>query len=128
MQLGNNRFKLLKEGGMWNAPSDEEEKILALQSEVKKLKVDKKSPLNKEKTVKKSTAKGKPKKAQLEKPSWFSIKPKEDELRKPKFWNNRNWWYCSPKTGGKCNGKYRVHKPSECEGKAYVSTPEKKAS
>jgi hypothetical protein len=37
MQLGDNMYKLLKESGQWNAPSIEEEKILALQTEVKKL-------------------------------------------------------------------------------------------
>jgi hypothetical protein len=49
----------------------------------------------------------------LEKPSWFFKEPKEDKIHKPKFWNTRNWYYCSPKTGGKCDGKYRAHKPSD---------------
>jgi hypothetical protein len=31
-----------------------------------------------------------------------------------------------PKTGGKCDGKYRVHKPSECKGRAHVFSPDKK--
>ena len=126
MQLGNNKFKLLKEGGTWNAPSDEEEKILALQTEVKKLQIGKKTILKNDKTVRKDKTKNKTRKAQPEKPSWFLTEPKAEDLKKPKFWNNRNWWFCSPKTGGKCDGKYRVHKPSECEGKAHVFDTEKK--
>jgi hypothetical protein len=33
MQLDNNKYKLLKEGGHWNAPLVEEEKSLALQTQ-----------------------------------------------------------------------------------------------
>jgi hypothetical protein len=43
VQLGDNKDKLLEEGGQWNAPSVKEEKILALQSEVKKLQKNTKS-------------------------------------------------------------------------------------
>ena len=39
-----NKFKLLKESGNWNAPSEQEEKILALQSEIKILKKKSKDP------------------------------------------------------------------------------------
>ena len=27
--------------------------------------------------------------------------------------------YCHPDTGGKCDGEYCRHKPSQCEGKAF---------
>ena len=121
MQLGNNKFKLLKEGGLWNAPSDEEEKILALQTEVKKLQKNLSKKSDTKKTEKKSRVVDKPKrKTKLEKPSWFFKEPSSEELQKPKFWNNRNWYWCSPKTGGKCEGIFRAHKPSDCEGKAHV--------
>ena len=126
MHLGNNKYKLLKGGGLWNAPSDEEEKILALQTEVKKLqKTTKVVPRKVDKSAKTDKSKAKSRSA-LEKPSWFFTEPTEDDLKKPKFWNNRNWWFCSPKTGGKCDGKYRAHKPSECEGKAHVFAQTKK--
>ena len=38
----------------------------------------------------------------------------------PKEWNRIKWYYCHKDTGGKCDGKWRRHKPSNCEGKAYV--------
>ena len=38
MQLANNKFRLMKERGTWDTPLNEEEKILALQAEVEKLK------------------------------------------------------------------------------------------
>jgi hypothetical protein len=37
MEQADNKFKLLKESGSWNAPSKQEEKILALQTEIKNL-------------------------------------------------------------------------------------------
>ena len=27
--------------------------------------------------------------------------------------------FCNPDTGGKCDGKYRRHKPQDCEGRAF---------
>jgi hypothetical protein len=48
-----------------------------------------------------------PPKAPLEKPSWFFKEPKEDELYKAKTWKDKSWYFCSPKTGGKCDGQYR---------------------
>jgi hypothetical protein len=44
MRLGDNKFSSLREGGLWNAPLEEEENILALQAEIKKLKKSKKDP------------------------------------------------------------------------------------
>ena len=126
MQLGDNKYKLLKEGGLWNAPSDEEEKILALQTEVKKLQKNLTKKSDPKKTEKNLVIDKSKKRTKLKKPSWFFKEPQDDELKKPKFWNNRNWYWCSPSTGGKCNGIYRAHKPSDCEGKAHVFTSNKK--
>ena len=30
----------------------------------------------------------------------------------------KNWHFCCQENGGKCGGKWRVHKPSECKGTA----------
>lgn len=63
--------------------------------------------------------------AQLEKPSWFYKKPKA--MLKPKMWNDKPWYYCSKKTGGKYDGQYRHHKPADCEGRAHKLEPKDKA-
>ena len=126
MEQADNKYKLLKEGGAWNAPSEHEEKILALQAEIKHLKKAKKDggkPFVKRAYDKKLYDKKKAPIAQLEKPSWFFKEPKDDELRKPKMWNDKSWYFCSPKTGGKCDGQYRRHKPTDCEGKAHKFVP-----
>jgi hypothetical protein len=98
---------------------------LALQAEIKNLRKAKKNdgkPFLKKPFEKKAPFKWKkyvPPKAPLEKPNWFFKEPKEDEPWKPKTWKDKLWYYCSPKTGGKCDGQYRHHKPTDCKGKAH---------
>jgi hypothetical protein len=122
MDQANSKYKLMKENATWNAPTDHEEKILALMSEVRNLKKSKKrekeTPYKKEH---KSGSKQYPKEGRkaVEKPSWFTKEPSPEDIAKPKEWNGKTWYYCSPKTGGKCAGAYRIHKPSQCEGKAH---------
>ena len=52
-------------------------------------------------------------------PAWMSVEPPPDKLKEPRTHNNKPWYWCSKKTGGKCDpGRYRRHKPSECKGRA----------
>ena len=68
------------------------------------------------------------KKQQQEKPAWMHTRPEEKDLHKPRQWNGKDWWYCHPDTGGKCEGEYRRHKPSQCEGKAFkIKAKDKKS-
>ena len=112
MVLASNKFKLLLESGKWNAPSNKEAKILALQSKVAKL-----EGKTKEK------AKKKPKKEKKADPAWLAnkIKPQGD-LTKPRMHRDKAWYWCSPETGGKCSGAWRRHKPSECKGWAQSTS------
>ena len=122
MQLADNRFRLLKEREEWDAPSQEEEKLMALQAEVDKLKRgNKRRPESKNhRNETKSSSRKKSKKYERkEKPAWMNERPKEEDLFKPRQWNGNDWWYCHPDTGGKCDGAYRRHKPSQCEGRAF---------
>ena len=43
-------------------------------------------------------------------------KPKDPS--KPIKIDGKEWWWCSPETGGKCTGVLRRHKPSQCKGLA----------
>jgi hypothetical protein len=126
MEQADNKYKLLKEGGTWNTPSEHEEKILALQAEIKNLKKAKKEGgkrFLKKTFEKKNYNKKKSPTTEKEKPSWFFKEPKGDEFRKPKIWKDKSWYYCSPKTGGKCDGQYHCHKAADCEGKAHKFVP-----
>ena len=114
MKYADEKYKSLLQKGIWNAPDANEEKILALQVEINKLKNGKRSQQGKKKSEKQSTTKN-----SKNKPRWFSRRPGEDELKTPKEWNGVKWYYCHKDTGGKCDGKWRQHKPSQCKGKSY---------
>ena len=66
MNLADRKYKTLKIKGIWNAPSQEEENILALKTEIDKLKrFQKETP---------SAAQGNPRKqisVKKDKPKWF---------------------------------------------------------
>ena len=127
MQLADNKFRLLKEKGIWDAPSESEEKILALEAKIaalsrsahratttpklKKTGMDNEHERPSQKTNKRTRQNN-------EKPQWMFVKPKDEDLRKPRMWNGTQWWFCHRDTGGKCNGVYRVHKPQDCKGMA----------
>ena len=111
------KYDLLRDKGVWNAPTPEEEKILALTAQVNKMseKLKAKKPRrNDTPTGHKGRAKDlKPK------PEWFNKEP--DDPTKPITWNNKEWHWCGVKTGGKCEGFVR-HKPSECRGRRRKAT------
>jgi hypothetical protein len=35
------------------------------------------------------------------------------------MWNDKPWYFCSKKTGSKCDGQYQYHKGADCKGKAH---------
>ena len=106
------KYDLLRDKGVWNAPTPEEEKILALTAQVnrmsEKLKAEKPR-----KSENPSGQKGRMKDLKP-KPEWFDKEP--EDPTKPITWNNKEWHWCGAKTGGKCESFVR-HKPAECRGK-----------
>jgi hypothetical protein len=119
MKLADTKYKILKEAGRWNAPSAEEEKILALEAQIKSLR---RPPTKKPEGGKKTDGHKKgdrDKTKNPERPGWFSVEPKEEDLTKPREWNGKPWYWCSAKTGGKCSGAFRRHKPSVCQGLSF---------
>ena len=130
MQLADNKYRLLKEREEWDAPSPEEEKIMALEAAFDKMKKKKKydPKVKKRKQARESTSTGKRQFVNTPKPSWMHERPKEEDLSKPKEWNGKKWWYCHPDTGGKCDGEYRRHEPKDCQGKAFKGKRRKTSS
>ena len=126
MQLADNKYRLLKGRDEWDAPTAEEEKIMALQAAVesltrnsKKRKTTKPKSSDKTGNSKKQGNRQRGKNQNPPKPNWMFQRPPEGELHKPRNWNGNEWWFCDPDTGGKCDGKYRRHKPQDCEGRAF---------
>ena len=137
MERAQHKFKILKTRKEWEAPSPEDEKLLALESTVTKLKSELKD--QKKKSPKKSNDggakfgkyKGKGgdgKGLDKGRPKWFRQKPTQEEMHKSKFWNKAEWHYCSPETGGKCSGKWRIHKPKDCKSRPQTPSGEDKTN
>jgi len=110
MNLANEKFKSMKDEGTWNAPSEEEERILALEAKLK-------ANIQKFSKAKATTKPGRTPKET--KPKALDSRPTDANKHKPIFWKKRTWYWCDESTGGKCEGRWRCHKPSECLGKNF---------
>ena len=113
MELADNRFKVLKQKGVWNAPSPEEEKILALEAKIQKLERQAKTKKVNKDTFKKEKGKGNLKqknKKQRQKPAWMLKPPADHEKDKSKTVDGKEYWWC-PK-----HKSWTRHKPNECQG------------
>ena len=110
MQLADNKFRLLKEKGIWDTPSESEEKILALEAKIAELtrstRVTKASKRKKSVTEDDHVTKSQMSERKVQakdKLKWMFQRPKEEDLRKPRSWNGSQWRYCHKDTGGKYN-------------------------
>jgi len=121
MNAANEKFKTLKEQSRWNAPSAAEEKILALEAEMTKRIKEIRSKASSSSTKKGQQGKGNKKYPPL--PKHLREPPKPGDEKKPVTWNNKTWHWCHSSTGGKCGGKWRLHKPARCRGGAQLKTP-----
>ena len=106
------KYDLLRDKGTWNAPTPEEEKILALTAQVNKMseKLRARGPKGDKRAAEQKgrTRELKPK------PRWFNDEP--EDLTKTITWNDKEWHWCGVKTGGKYKSFVR-HKPKDCRGK-----------
>lgn len=124
MELASNKYKILVLKKKWKAKTKDQESIIALQSQLSDLKKklrdtskvagrknDKQDAKTKNKKTDTSTKK--------QKPQWLAKNepPNDADLKKGRSWNGKTYYYCSPKTGGKCPGHWNIHRPSDCEGK-----------
>jgi hypothetical protein len=127
-----NRYEVLTDKGEWNAPSQEEEQLMVMRAELESMKNEKKKGGNmgkiaimrkiKEKFARKAPTNKKYNnnkykgKSYKEDPEWLANNEKPSPLTKTMNHRNKAWHWCSVETGGKCGGRWRVHKPSECKG------------
>jgi hypothetical protein len=124
------RWETLTDKGEWNAPSKEEEQLMVLRTELEALKTARKSPpkgdllqklkekLQKKLSVKKKKSQVKYNGKAVSDPPWLANNEKPSPLTKTMHHRNKAWHWCAVETGGKCDGRWRVHKPSECKGTA----------
>lgn len=115
MDRAENKFRSLRKEGAWKVQESEEDKILALETKIKKLEKANRNLTKKggnkksNKTTKKKTSSTK-----------LDITRKPRDITKPITFKGKKFWWCSAETGGKCNGALRRHKPSECKGAEFL--------
>ena len=99
MLLADNKFKISKLKGEWNAPSQSEENILALQTEIHNLK---KRTIRRDYYGNESKTKKTQVKDYRDKPTWMK-KNSNPEYSESKIstWNDTAWNWCSKYTAGK---------------------------
>ena len=115
MILADKKYKTLKIKGTWNSPSKEEEKILALKTEIEKLKrFRKETPSAPQGNHRKQIS------TKKDKPKWLVNNETPSNVKDSRQHNNHMWYYCCEKSGGKCNGKWRQHQPSKFEVLAFI--------
>ena len=103
------KYDIIQEEGKWNAPTDEEQKILALQTKISQM--EKRHPIrNTNKNTFQSKRTLPPYK---NKPEWFKTEPKMEDKHKSRTWYGHQYFWCGESTGGKCN-RWRQHKPHMC--------------
>lgn len=118
MNKGLNRFKTLKQKEQWMAPTPAEERIMALEAQVKETKA--KDKKRRAKAKEKEQARSIPSKRSTPTtsartpPPFLDETPDEGKEKESRPWNGKDWWYCHETTGGQCPGKWRTHKPAKC--------------
>ena len=54
-------------------------------------------------------------------PDWLERNIKPNYLTETRLYKGRKYYWCCAKNGGKCEGKWRQHKPSQCYGGGTVN-------
>lgn len=126
MDWAKNRYEILHQKGLWEAPSKAEQQILALQTQVSDLKKKNKNNSsnrngnrnsnknnnNNNKNNKNRSSNRQRKRDNM--PTWQTTEPSEADKWKVKQMHGRDWWWCGKSTGGNCEC-YRQHKPDTCK-------------
>lgn len=133
MQQAEKKYKILVTTQKWEAPTAVDEQLMALQAKI----ADMKSRYENKKKRKPGDTKpdeGRGKRQKYDKnkkkPEWLEKHkpPAKQKMKEPRTWNGTKWYWCSKETGGKCDGKWRAHKPQECKGTARKTKPTEDAS
>ena len=111
MHLAENKYKTLVEKGQWRAPSAEEEKIVALQSELQTLKNKRKKDNGggNKASNKQSGGTGNKSGNKRQDNSWMKVPPKEGEA-KSKQVEGKQWHWCEK------HEKWCLHTTAQCKG------------
>lgn len=111
MEFAKNKWSVLKQKHLWNAPSPQEEKILALEAKVKKLEKQKKT---KRTTSTNTSGTQQPRASEQRRTRndepWMFVPPKQGETQ-PKQVGGKPWWWCTK------HKKWCRHTTEKCQGR-----------
>ena len=121
MTLSENKFKTMCLEKTWNAPSEHDKQLVALKAEIKRLE-SKRAPGNKagNKTTQKPREEKRKERTRAKKPDWLEKHQKPDDANETREWKRNTYYWCCEENQGKCGGKWRVHKPTECKGTSFM--------
>jgi hypothetical protein len=123
-------WEIMKNKNECEAPSHKEQQLMVMRAEIEEMKQKKSVQGQQTNLMKKLTDRvsSKIKVARKVKqagrykyqddPEWLEKNTMPNPLTKVMQHRNKSWQWCSTATGGKCEGCWRVHKPSECRGTA----------
>ena len=119
-----NKYKTLVQAGMYNKPSKDQEKILALKAKLQKVEKDFKKTTDSSKTalqksggcISGTNTQGNNSTGKKAKPAWMLKKPSDEDVcnNKVKMVNGKEYFWC---THHKC---YGCHKTAQCEKKGIT--------
>jgi hypothetical protein len=112
----NTKYRALRVKKLWNAPTAEDEKIMALQAQIDSFSAMKRDKKREPKTVKRGSDKDSKIKRYSTDPEWLTKNIKPTPASKVMKHKGSPWHWCGTETGGKCGGKWRKHKPTDCKG------------
>lgn len=111
MHLAANKYKSRLRKNEWNAPSQEETKILALEAKIKTLegRQRKRKADSNDSTTDKKRSKDTPTKLGTPRPAWMTVPPTKTEMGKPKTVKGKEYWWCVPRK------VWARHHPKDCK-------------
>jgi len=119
MNYAESKFKILVAKGEWQAQSEEQKSLLALQTELKQVHKElREAKKKRDKVVVKANQSSykakKPGGKSL--PGWlyYHRAPSKQALKEPRQFDGKDFYYCCKETGGACKGKWHTKKPSVC--------------
>jgi len=125
MRLALNKYTMRKTSGKWGAPTEEQEQLIALTSEVSKLQAENKEMLAKSKTNQASGSSSRSAKAKIrakeERWAWKKVPPSENESN-TKVKDDKTYWWCVH------HQAWCMHTTQECKNKPIRETPTAKTA
>lgn len=119
------KFGQIDAAEAWESLTEEQKQIQSLKVELGNMKKEVVKALKKKKAEREKEGKSDDKTPP--KPDWLrnNERPKKDELTRWKRYNNKRYYFCCEENGGKCQGKWGLHRPSNC---SYKPKPAKEGS